>query len=463
MPAGNGLRAARFTAALVLAATGLMAATPAAYAGVDDGWGTLRSNADGTVFWTRATEQPGWFNRASDSGSWSFRHWSYAGYPLNCGARADGGPAYQFIYAQRAGDTHASLLETRRARIRGVVRRASSVFAASAARVVDSAATKLADHSPRIVTFRGASGRCQVAFKRVSVPADVWKREPYENYDNDGDPSTPPRQGIFAWLRAHGYDRPERRYVVLEQGPGVWNPGGGAAIIAADGTFLPYDDQPGPQNHNEAAGTWIVVSVRQDGSSLDPSSTGNLGEVLAHEWAHTLGAELRTAPHYNSANPNKDHPSDCADLLCYNVYDADGQHYDACGGASADTYQAFRTDPTDPEWGLNAPQVNRDAYRLDCGRDDYWGVDATTGADLPWTSTRWSTSHSRWLWGNPDVYTGPDFDMGAFDVPPECAYDPGGWCPDGTPNGRVSTQASTAPKDDLPSAPPGGFARLIGG
>ncbi|NYD42848.1 hypothetical protein [Nocardioides panaciterrulae] len=406
--------------------------TPYAAAGRDPAGGVIRSSPDDTVSWLRATELPGWQNQPQDRGPWSFRTWSFAQYPLNCGAQS--GVAYQFIWAQRAGDAHASLLATRRPAVRAAVRRASSVFAASWAHVIDSAPAKLADHTPRVVTEPGPDGLCQVAYDRVQVPIDVWRREPYENYDNDGDPATPRRQGLFPWLEALGYDRPDRRYVVIEQGPGGWNPGGGAAVIAADGTFQRLDDQPGPQNRNEAAGTWIAVNVRQDGANLDPAAGGSLGEVLAHEWAHSLGAMLPSAPHYNPLNP-VGHASDCADLLCYNDYDADGQHYDACGGATADTFAAFGTDPDDPKWGLNAPEWSRAAYRLDCHRDDYWGVDAGTGAEKRWVDRRWSIHRSRWLWGNPDVYTGPDLDISAYDVPPECAYDPGGWCPDGTPGG----------------------------
>jgi hypothetical protein len=428
-------------AAALAGQVGLLVPSPSYAGGPDPAWGVLRSSADGTVSWRAATERPGWQQRPRDSGPWSFETWSYPEYPLNCDAQA--GPAYQFIWAQQEGDTHASLLTRRRSAVQADIRRASSVFAASWAHVIDSAEAKLADHTPRVVTTRASGGLCQPTIDEVRVPSDVWRREPYENYDNDHDPATPPRQGLFAWLEARGYDRPDRRYVVLQQGPGVWNPGGGVSLIAANGALWPLDDQPGPQNRNDAAGTWIAINVAQDGSSLPSYSTGNLGEVLAHEWAHSLGAVLPTAPHYNALNPNGGHPSDCADVLCYNNYDADGQHYDACGGAPADTFKAFRTDPRDPQWGFDAPQVSRAAYRLDCHRDDYWGVDARTGQDKPWTAVRWSTHHSRWLWGNPDLYTGPAFDMGSFNVPPQCAYDPTGWCPDGTPNGVAAPRATS--------------------
>jgi len=427
-------------AAAAVGSGSVLAPSPS-YAGKPDpGWGVVRSSPDGSVRWTAATEHLGWQDRTSDDGPWSFKAWSYPRYPLNC--KAQSGVAYQFIWAQQAGDSHASLLETRRSAVRAAVRRASSVFAASWAHVIDSPDAKLADHTPRVVTTRAPDGRCRVRFARVSVPSDVWRREPYESYDNDHDPATPPRQGVFAWLEGQGFDRPDRRYVLLEQGPGVWNPGGGVSIIAANGIFAPLDDQPGPQNRNEAGGTWIAVNVRQDGSSLDPFSTGNLGEVLVHEWAHSLGAVLPSAPNYNALNPNGGHAADCADVLCYNNYDADGQHYDACGGSTVDSFDAFETDPHDPLWGLDAPQSSRAAYRLDCHRDDYWGVAARTGADKAWTGQRWSIHHSRWLWGNPDVYTGPSFDMSSFGVPPECAYDPGGWCPDGSPTGAPAPRST---------------------
>lgn len=415
---------------------------PPSYAGkADPAWGVVRASADGSVRWTAATERAGWQDRAWDDGPWSFRAWSYPQYPLNCGAQD--GPAYQFIWAQQAGDRHASLLDTRRAAVRAEVRRASSVFAASWAHVIDSAEAKLADHTPRVVTTRGRTGQCEVRIDRVQVPSEVWRREPYQNYDHDRDPATPPRQGVFAWLQARGYDRSDRRYVVIQQGPGVWNRGGGMAMIAANGVYAPLDDQPGPQNRNEAAGTWIAINLRHGGADLDPFATGNLGELLVHEWTHSLGAVLQTAPHYNALNPNGGHAADCADVLCYNDYDAEGQHYDACGGAAADTFRSFSTDPRDPRWGLDAPQASRAAYRLDCHRDDYWGVDDRTGADKPWAGRRWSVHHSRWLWGNPDVYAGPDFDLGAHNVPPECAYDAQGWCPDGLPNGVAGPRATS--------------------
>lgn len=412
--------------------------------GVDRAWAVLRTDPDGTATWPRATERAGWPDRGWDQRAWSFRHWSYPRYPLNCGADADGAPAYQFIWAMRQDDTHASLLDSRGARVRSLVRRASSVFAASWGHVIDSAAAKLTDHTPRVVTVRTAPGRCAVAFDRVRVPPEVWRREPYQNYDDDGDPATPPVRGLFAWLQAQGYDSPDRRYVVLEQGRGGWEAGGGFSILAANGIFRPLDDQPGPQNRNEAAGTWILVDVRQDGANLDPASTGNVGEVLAHEWAHSLGAVLPSAPHYNTRSGYGSHPADCADLLCYNSWNAPGQHYDACGGAAEDTFRSFITDARDPTWGTDAPDVSRAAYRLDCHRDDYWGIDRATGLEKPWTRVRWSTSSSRWLWGNPDLYAGPDFDMGSHDVPPACVYDPTVPCPDG-PGAMPPTGAAVAP------------------
>jgi hypothetical protein len=72
---------------------------------------------------------------------------------------------------------------------------------------------------------------------------------------------------------------------------------------------------------------------------------------------HPGGAELPGAPHANPDNPP--HLSDCADLLCYNDTDIAGQTYDSC--------PVPWTEFTQNVWSQSRP-----AYRLDCGRDDYF-------------------------------------------------------------------------------------------
>jgi hypothetical protein len=51
--------------------------------------------------------------------------------------------------------------------------------------------------------------------------------------------------------------------------------------------------------------------------------------------------------------------------------------------------------------------------------------------ERPWTRTRWAGEDDRFYWGGVDGYDGAPFSNEAFPIPPECTYDPDGWCPPG--------------------------------
>ena len=365
-----------------------------------DGWGRCPSAPD-ALWWAR---------------------WSYPRYPLLCVPADSPLPAYEFIWVSDAALGRTPLLDQRPGLVDRTVRRAVSVFAASKNAAITSPAGLATATTPRLVTVPGRDGRCRPRFDRVTVPHAVLRREPYQNWTN---PATGAVElGLWPWLEQHGYPpTDDRRYITITDSPGVWNFLGGATIVPCEGmAYGAADARPGPENCNQTGGTWMTVSTDNRVQDFDPVSTGSFGERLAHELVHGMGALVEGAPHYNPLNAG--HPSDCADLLCYNNIAEDGQHYDACGGAPADSWDAFFSS------GANS---SRAAYRLDCGRDDYYGFALVDGSvqEKPWTQTRWAGEDDRFFWGGVDGYDGAPFSATAFSIPPECTYDPHGWCPPG--------------------------------
>jgi hypothetical protein len=257
----------------------------------------------------------------------------------------------------------------------------------------------------------------------VRVPAEVLAREDIQNWVN---PTTGVRErGLWAYLEEHGYPALDnRRYLAIVDDTRAadrrWFGMKGHSIIPANsGGYAPTDRDPSQQNRNNVGGTWLTVFT--DGSRLDfRADGGEFGPALAHELAHSMGATLEGSPNYNEQSFG--HPTDCADLLCYNNYEQVGQHYTVCSAARQDNYQSFFQ-----AWGSESKAANR----LDCGRDDYFAVYADGSGEKPWADVRWSGSRNQFFWGNQHRprYAGEPFTNP--DIPPSCLYLEDGYCPPG--------------------------------
>ena len=373
----------------------------------------------------------GWGDCPSSRSALWWARWSYPDYPINLVPADSPEPAFQLIWVTNADAPKTPLIDSKPGMVRNQVRRAVSAIAASNNRGVVTAADAERTSAPRIVSFlgTGADGRPQVQplFARATVPQAVLRREPYQNWVN---PATGElEQGLWPYLEDHGYPaRANRRYITITDYAGVWNQLGGATVVPCSGNgYGPADTQPGPQNCNNKGGTWMTISLAGNaGRDLGPEQTLSFGEKLAHELAHSMGGVLPDSPHYNPDHPL--HPSDCADLLCLNSYDQPGQHYTACGGSKSDTFRAFTN-------GIfSSPNTSRWAYRLDCGRDDYFALDLVDGhvVERDWAESRWAGENNQFFWGGerPDAPLAP-FSNDRYKIAPECTYNPAGWCPPG--------------------------------
>ena len=416
----------RTLVAAVLVAGGLLVPAPQAAADGRCGsapW-TTRNAAGVPVPMARA----GWGNCPSRPQALWWARWSYPEYPLLCVPARSRLPAWEFVWITDAERPKVPLVDTRPRLVRNSVRRAASVFAASRNAAITSPAALAAASAPRIVTFTGRYGRCQPRFARATVPHAVLQREPYQNWT---DPDTGELQlGLWPWLETHGFPaRDDRRYITVTDTSGVWNYLGGATIIPCSGSgYGPVDLSPGAQNCNQAGGTWMTLSTDNRAEDFRVTSTGSFGERLAHELAHGMGAVLEGSPHSNVDNPL--HPSDCADLLCYNNVAEAGQSYDRCGGSPTDTWSGFVTSDAN---------TSRAAYRLDCGRDDYFAYHLRDGVleEKGWAATRFAGEDNRFYWGGAEGYSGPPFSNLDYRIPPQCTYDPEGWCPPGATRARA--------------------------
>lgn len=366
-------------------------------------------------------ELPGWGRRPSATiGSPNgFQKWSYPNYPMNCLPDTTTEEAYEILWVSDASvPDRMPFYKRNRGRFNTGIRRASSVFAASTGRAFPTASAKLTDRTPRIVTYVNLSGECQPKVTNVTVPHSVYLREPYQNWNHDSDPATPNQMGIWPYLETQGHDDPNRRYVTIVDGANVWNHRGGSAIVWGGGSgYGPVDDRPSVANKNNADGIWMSLSTTNDAADWDPAFDGKAPGRLAHEFAHGVGGVYGTSPNAN-VEGNPLHPTDCADLLCYNNRDVDGQTYDNCGPATANSFRHY----SDRDGSQSRP-----AFRLDCGRNDYWNH----LNQLP--SGKWNGYDNSFYWGNQSEhdYTGARFSNLDFQIPPQCTYDPYGYCPPG--------------------------------
>ena len=149
-------------------------------------------------------------------------------------------------------------------------------------------------------------------------------------------------------LKALGYNRPDRKYL-------VWTD---STVVCGVGSLY-SDSRPGQTNINNGS---APMYARVD--------SGCWGWAEGHELMHTLGAVQRSAPHATTAGHCWDEPDD----MCYDD-DGDGPTamVTACAGRSSALF--------------------------DCNHDDYFyaGVPPL----LSWLGTHWNTYDSRWLLRGP--------------------------------------------------------------
>jgi hypothetical protein len=168
-----------------------------------------------------------------------------------------------------------------------------------------------------------SGGSCQAVVRNVVVPAGALATFATST----------------AAVRALGYTRTDRKYMMLTEGTSVCGVG-----------ERYNDDSPGATNLNNTS----IAFARVDAGCWGANA-------IAHELGHTFGAVQPSAPH---ATTGGGHCSQRFDMMCY-------------GGTP--TYDCT-------EW---------DAERLpDCAADDYFNVAPPAGSYL---ATRWNTANSVYL------------------------------------------------------------------
>lgn len=153
----------------------------------------------------------------------------------------------------------------------------------------------------------------------------------------------------MAELRAQGFTRPDRKYLVWMES---------TVLCGIAGYYL--DDRPGQDNANNSGAAGQVGRV--DSGCWGLASRGQ--SVEAHELLHNLGGVQPTAPHATQLG----HCDDDADRMCY----ADGSPGLVLRTVCPASMEAF----------------------LDCGKDDYFSTSPATGSYL---ATRWNTARSSFL------------------------------------------------------------------
>jgi hypothetical protein len=145
---------------------------------------------------------------------------------------------------------------------------------------------------------------------------------------------------LVSALKAKGYNRSDRKYVVfVDNKP-----------YCGMGEFF-WDDRAGQDNYNN--GPYALYSSVGSGCWT--------AHAAAHEITHTLGAVMKTAPHFNG------HCYDGYDLMCYSD-----------GGISLKVVCSTTT--------------MKD--RLDCGKNDYFH---TAPASTNYLYNHWNTARNKYL------------------------------------------------------------------
>lgn len=152
-------------------------------------------------------------------------------------------------------------------------------------------------------------------------------------------------------LRSLGYDLASRKYLAFADVP-VGGLGGSACGMADS-----FGD-PTPDASNQNNGSFTMMG-RVDLECWVRGNTTNFS-AAAHELMHMLGAVQPSAPHFTSSA----HCSDFYDPMCA----ANPTTNPACPFGQADLF--------------------------DCGKDDYFSTNPTTGS---WLATHWNTANSSFL------------------------------------------------------------------
>jgi hypothetical protein len=150
-------------------------------------------------------------------------------------------------------------------------------------------------------------------------------------------------------LRAQGFSRPDRKYLVWMES---------TVLCGIAGYYI--DDRPGQDNPNN--GTAPGQIGRIDSGCWGLASRGQ--SVEAHELLHNLGGVQPTAPNATALG----HCDDDADRMCY----ADGSPGLVIRNVCPASHEAF----------------------LDCGKNDYYSTSPPAGSYL---ATRWNTARSSFL------------------------------------------------------------------
>ncbi len=164
--------------------------------------------------------------------------------------------------------------------------------------------------------------------------------------------------GTAAELAAQGFDRPDRKYLVWVD----------AAVFCGVAT-VKTDDRASPDNANNGDGQPGPVARVDRGcwGRVNPS-------IEAHELVHLLGGVQESAP---NANDNF-HCTDEAEVLCYDDDDVlDGL-----------VWAHGRLVP------LRSACADAHERLLDCGHDDYFHTNPSTGSYL---ATHWNVAASSFL------------------------------------------------------------------
>jgi hypothetical protein len=234
---------------------------------------------------------------------------------IPCHGDGNSGKRIAFYYAYLAG--HPDRASAVRRQLRQVIEQANDI-------VYRSARQQSGKRWLRVLTDK----RCRPVVRSLELP--------HKAADSFG-------ETINAAQRA-GLDAKNRKYVLFVD----------ADNLCGIATLL-YDEQPTPDNLNNAGPSW----ARVDSGCWS-------AEPTVHEIFHMLGAVEKGAPHYDDTG----HCTDDRDVMCYQ----------SPGGKRV----RIRCHPWSEE------------ERLDCGKNDYFNIAPRNGSYL---AKHWNTARSSFLYG----------------------------------------------------------------
>ena len=315
--------------------------------------------------------QPGWWDtrRRGVSGD---ERWMHADFPSECyqqdgSAGGVSASAWQVVWAypqSRESSAAKKVMTTRMA-----LAQTSSMFSASAQRRIrGSKDFYRRSLSPRWVTTR----HCEVRVRPVAVPDAVYHLGPHPMVAG----------GIRDWLFERGFSSPRRKVLVLLQDyPDYRKTGFPQSVmfqpVAENWAGSLGDRRAGLDNvGNYNAFAFVNAWWPRSGARDASARAAVMSDTIVHEMLHAMGA----VPRLNNNTANQGHPSECNDVLCYNG-GYTGERY-VCGGKSG--------------WG------SRDAFRIDCGHNDYFSASGDGGlVRQSWADVWPNVADSPFLYGNP--------------------------------------------------------------